>query len=37
MSPSDQPTIQQSAQVANAMLKSLRLNVQYTPGLNWAR
>ena len=35
MSPSDQPNIQQSAQVANALLKSLGLNVQYT-SLDWA-
>ncbi len=35
MSPSDQPSIQQSAQIANAMMKSLGLNVQYT-SLDWA-
>ncbi len=34
MSPSDQPAIQQSAQVANALLTSLGLNVQYT-SLDW--
>ena len=35
MSPSDQASIQQSAQVANALLRSLGLNVQYT-SLDWA-
>ena len=35
MSPSDQASIQQSAQVAAALLKSLGLNVQYT-SLDWA-
>ena len=35
MSPSDQPNIQQMAQVANALLKSLGLNVQYV-SLDWA-
>jgi len=35
MSPSDQASIQQSAQVANALMKSLGLNVQYT-SLDWA-
>jgi peptide/nickel transport system substrate-binding protein len=34
MSPSDQPNIQQSAQVANALFKELGLNVQYT-SLDW--
>ena len=34
MSPSDQPSIQQSAQVANALLKALGLNVQYT-SVDW--
>ncbi|MFI4982369.1 MAG: ABC transporter substrate-binding protein, partial [Nevskiales bacterium] len=34
MSPTDQPSIQQSAQVANALLQSLGLNVQYT-SLDW--
>jgi peptide/nickel transport system substrate-binding protein len=34
MSPSDQPSIQQSAQVANALFKSLGLNVQYT-SVDW--
>jgi peptide/nickel transport system substrate-binding protein len=34
MSPSDQPSIQQSAQVANALLSSLGLNVQYA-SLDW--
>jgi peptide/nickel transport system substrate-binding protein len=34
MSPSDQPAIQQSAQVANALLKSLGLNVEYA-SLDW--
>ncbi len=35
MSPSDQPSIQQAAQVAAALMKSLVLNVQYT-SLDWA-
>ncbi len=35
MSPSDQPSIQQSAQIANALMKSIGLNVQYT-SLDWA-
>ena len=34
MSPSDQPNIQQSAQVASALMKSIGLNVQYT-SLDW--
>ncbi len=34
MSPSDQPAIQQSALVADALLKSLGLNVQYT-SVDW--
>jgi len=34
MSPTDQPSIQQMAQVANAYMKSLGLNVQYT-SLDW--
>jgi peptide/nickel transport system substrate-binding protein len=34
MSPSDQPAIQQMAQVANALMQSLGLNVKYT-SLDW--